>query len=360
MNVKSDLESKFRAFVKGIRKSDKIAVLFHPDPDGMCAATIVAKALERLNRPVKLVYNQSGAQVAITPATVTRLKRGRITRVITVDMSVDQGPETIAAIEGFAKILIIDHHVVLQDLNSKKTVMVKASLLNEEIPSDQYCTSKLAYDLFSPLAVISDLDWVACTGIVSDKGEQTWRAFLKETAARHSVNVRRFDEIESILNSARCAGVRPAQIIKGLLKARSMRDILESRLKEYDAEVRREVDKYDRAAKRLAEFHDDAQLVWYEIEPKYRIKTLLANKISFERWPNRTVLVLTKDDKVDVSARRQDRKVSMHELMRHATKDIPKASGGGHVPAAGASFPAEFLPQFKESVLGFLRERARV
>lgn len=56
------------------------------------------------------------------------------------------------------------------------------------------------------------------------------------------------------------------------------------------------------------------------------------------------------------SARRQDFRVKMNELLEKAVKGIPNASAGGHIPAAAGSVPRDYLNVFKENLLQILKE----
>jgi nanoRNase/pAp phosphatase (c-di-AMP/oligoRNAs hydrolase) len=43
-------------------------------------------------------------------------------------------------------------------------------------------------------------------------------------------------------------------------------------------------------------------------------------------------------------------------MIAFALTNIPKSNGGGHVPAAGASFPKQYFPQFKEKMISYLKQ----
>jgi nanoRNase/pAp phosphatase (c-di-AMP/oligoRNAs hydrolase) len=53
-----------------------------------------------------------------------------------------------------------------------------------------------------------------------------------------------------------------------------------------------------------------------------------------------------------VSARRQDLKVKMNELLETA---LGKGSGGGHVPAAAGILPRKNLKVFKSNIIRLLK-----
>lgn len=355
-----DATERFEAFIARLKKSDRTAILYHNDGDGVCAATIAAKSLERLERPPVLVMTQRPDEVFITAKTIQKLRRGGVTKLIVLDMDIDCKPQTVKNVEKFARILILDHHIILEDLNSRATTMIKAAFVSD-IPQHQYCVAKLAYDLFSRVILIEDLDWIAAVGIVADKGTNAWKEFLREAADRHAVNVKRFEEIDEILEAARCCGGSPKERFEVLHDARGIADVLNSPLSKYREAFSKELDYLIRTHRRAAEFYPELRLIWYEIAPKIAVKTRLANMLS-DHYPNWTVIAVTKNEKskkADVSARRQDCRISMHELMQVAASKIKGAMGGGHIPAAGATVPAESLADFKARIIELLREKTR-
>ena len=61
-------------------------------------------------------------------------------------------------------------------------------------------------------------------------------------------------------------------------------------------------------------------------------------------------------DRIWFSARRQDFKVKMNELLEEAVKGIPDSSAGGHIPAAAGSIPKSYEDRFKENIVKILKE----
>ena len=59
-------------------------------------------------------------------------------------------------------------------------------------------------------------------------------------------------------------------------------------------------------------------------------------------------------EKIKCSIRRQDFKVNCGELAREGVRGLKSSNGGGHIPAAGASFLASDLAQFKKQVRLYL------
>ncbi|MBI2529632.1 MAG: hypothetical protein HYW05_00630 [Candidatus Diapherotrites archaeon] len=174
MLSKNEAMAKFRAFVSGISAGDRVAVLHHTDADGVCSGVIAAKALEKIiGKRIGLRLTQNYGEFAVTQKTAKMLRRAGINKVVTADLSVDENPKHIKEIEEFAELLIIDHHKIYEDLNSRKTAFIKAQFISREIEPGNYPASKLCYDLFSMFVDLSDIDWIAACGILTKNTDCT-------------------------------------------------------------------------------------------------------------------------------------------------------------------------------------------
>ena len=111
----------------------------------------------------------------------------------------------------------------------------------------------------------------------------------------------------------------------------------------------------------MAEFFPDLDLIIYEINPKYNVKSIIINKLSSEKYPNKTILCLSKhQEKVIISARRQDYKIPINDLLSDAIEDLPGSTAGGHIPAAGASVRKKDLKRFKDKIKELLRTKYKI
>ncbi|MDO8634010.1 MAG: DHH family phosphoesterase, partial [archaeon] len=200
---------EFTSFARDLGPSDRIAVLHDSDADGISAAVICARAIERLRgSPPDLVITQKKRKVSIEQETVKKLRQNRINKFITLDLAVDQGPKEFKPIEKFAEILVIDHHKVYNDLSSKKTVFVKASELSKKIEPSKYATSKLVFDLFSKVTDLSDLDWVACVGMVGDFSVNAWKGFVRHVLKAKKLSMSQIKGCTDLVNAVEIIEVK--------------------------------------------------------------------------------------------------------------------------------------------------------
>ena len=115
----------------------------------------------------------------------------------------------------------------------------------------------------------------------------------------------------------------------------------------FDKEMEKHIKNYKKKAKTFGE------LILYEIKSKYEVKSPVSNYISWNICPDKTLLILHENKKMKklyISARRQDRKISMNALMKKAIDGIDGAVGGGHIPAGGAVVPISQKEKFIEQV----------
>lgn len=355
-----DCFAQFKRFMTGIVPSDKVAVVFHNDPDGVCSGVILAKIVERLRKKrVDGFFYPVDNKVFLTIELVKKL-RG-FNKIITTDLAVDQFPDSVKEVERFAEVLVVDHHKLINNLASGRTTFIKADFLRED--SASYCASKLVFDLGNGVVNIADLDWVSCIGVIGDMAWPVWRGFLDNTLRKYGFDVVDdpwkcvFGECAKVISSAEI--VKRDNIGKAfdvLYRAKSARDIISSELSKFSKLVDEDI-AFWRSKVRNVKCVQDLELVLLEISPKYKIKSALSTLVSIDN-PHITWVVadISGDKEVSVSARRQDRLVPLNKVMDDAVKGIPNAFGGGHVPAAGATLPKDFYAKFKEQLFDSVRK----
>ena len=352
---------RFKGFVSRLTPFDRVLVLFHGDTDGLCSAVITSRALERLRgRPADLAQPLSYEERTISEEAFKLVKEKKINKVIILDWNVDQDPESVKRLEKKAELLLIDHHKIYRDLNSKRTVFIKAHYLSRKPPS-RYPASKMAFDLFSKVVEIDDLDWLALTGVIGDASLSAWKPFAKKTLAKHRWGKKaensKPDKVSQLITGLEALKKEKlAEAFDRLVKAKKPDEILKSPLKRYAETLDKEIEKWFKQAPKKAEFYPELELVYYAVKSKHYIKSPLINKMSFELYPRQTVIVVLDQGKplVKVSARRQDMKVRMNDLLEQAVKDFEKSSGGGHIPAAAGILPRKYLKKFKSNILMLL------
>lgn len=358
------LLGKFRKFIESLSKKDVVAVMHHTDPDGVCAAVIMAKLVEKVRgKKIDLRINQPASDIAVLKETILRLRQEKVNRLITVDLGIDQSPASVREIEGFAEILVIDHHKIYNDLNSARTLMIKPQLVSEKNPA-AYPASKLCFDLASGIADMSSLDWVAAIGLVGDCAFSSWKDFLDSVLSKYKIEKKAdiFDtgigKAASLISDAESFdNSKVSESYEVVYRASGIGGVLSSSLQKYREAVENEISYWESHLDGFAEFRDEIGLIFYFINSKFRIKAPLNTRLSI-KYPDKTIILLSEldDGMIGMSARRRDEKYAMNDLLEKSVIGLDGASAGGHIPAAGGKIRKEDLQKFKENLVGVLKK----
>ena len=92
-------------------------------------------------------------------------------------------------------------------------------------------------------------------------------------------------------------------------------------------------------------------MAFLEIKSKYYIKSNISTQLAF-LYPHLTIITYQRlGDSIVISARRQDRKVKVNDLLVKAVKGLESASAGGHIPAAAGRIKCKQKKKFIENLL---------
>jgi len=354
---KDELLERFRAFMGAVGKDEKVAVVHHRDTDGLCAALVFSKALEKLRgRPADF---ELSAEYADFGEVVAALKGLNPAKIAVLDLSIDQNKENVLALEGIAPLLLLDHHKLYNDMNSERTVFIKSGMVSE-MDGSRYPASKLAFDLCSGLVDLREEKWIACLGVLGDMGYNHWKPFFEEAFRENSVSLNDLNYLKELINAVET--VKPEKFSELFVEfhLKSPKQLLESGLNKYKKKLKAELSKWRADFKKNAEFRPEAELYFYVFKPAIELKSALIDELTVE-YPGKTLVVAIDmgGESLRFSARRQDFKVKMNDLLEQAVKEIPGAEAGGHIPAAAGSVPREKLDVFKENVIRILREKPK-
>lgn len=346
---------EFKRFALSLDKTDKIAVLHDSDPDGTTSATIVSKAIERLRgKKPEMVFFQYHSIVSLQDNTIKNLKKNRINKLIILDLAVDQDAKQIIKAEKIlSKILILDHHKTYHNASSKKTVFLKANNFSFIDPS-KYATAKLAYDLFSEVTDINDLKWLACVGLLGDYSIRPWKKFFDSTFMETGAKQKDFKDLVELVESVETVD-RPkiSELFREFCKAKNYKDMKHSKYAKYKKIVEAELKKLLKEFDKKKQVFPKQELVFFYFKSKFDIKSILINNVSSKQFPEKTVVIVEDKGKgiLTISARRQDYRVKMNELLEKSVSSLPGGIGGGHIPAAGGKINKKDLEKFKQNLL---------
>ncbi len=353
-----NVPEKIGEFVKSLNKDMKIALLYDTDPDGICSGVIIAKSIEQLRgKKIDFRILQKHNDVALTEETIEKLKKLKLDWLVVSDKPLDSDPSTLKEAEKYCRLLIFDHHKILADLNSEKTIFIKSQYAKPEIDGSLYPTTKLVYDLFSKYTDLSRLSWVAAIGIIGDMAQKQWHGFLDRVFEENNVD-KGTNYFDTPIGKA-CALIsisdtcdKHEDAFDVVYEAKNYDDVVNSKLKGYQAAVQKEINRILDEFNAKSEKH--GELRYYEIDAPYSLNSMISTILSM-RERNKTFVVLQRNGEYyNISARRQDNKIAMNEVLAKAAEGLPNASGGGHRPAAGGKFFAKDLETVKKRIIKVL------
>lgn len=345
--------------MRGISTKDRVALLHDKDPDGVSAGVIITRTLARLRgKGPDLRLNAPRNIYSLTPEHVERMRRRKINVLIVTDISADHEPHLVRKVARFARVIIIDHHKQYTKFAERNITVIKPQLLQDTFEPAGWCAAKFSYDLGSRLVDLSDCDWLAAVGSIADIATKQWKPWLAKVMRRHKVKGHKdlfrttLGRTAVTINNALVYSLSTMpQVFRVCLDAKGPRDVIESPLKRYHGRIEREIAKWVRQMPRKAEHWPKKQLVIYTVTPDYNIKSTLSTILALKH-PHTTLILLSRDRSiVSISARRNDKKVAMNNLLECAIAGIKGASAGGHIPAAGGRLPAKDVPRFKKQIL---------
>jgi len=327
-------EKRLIEFVSNLDAKDKVAVISHNDGDGVCSALITKKLVGEIDS-----IDFIGYSFDMLDKFPEKFKKLKIKKIIITDLAVDEQADKIKEMEKFADILIMDHHPVIADLNSEKTIMLKTK---SELPASYVC-----YKLFSKFSEIPS--WMGILGTLLDTmhkyTEENMGAFFKD----YEFDSVRTDHREKaiLLSNALIYFRDNLNKVFDLLKEVKDFDDLDV-LAIYSDQIEKEIQKW------LEDFKENrikkGDIYFYYFNPQFPVTSAVSNILSLQEKDMTYVFVTKRRNMLNVSSRSQNGKMNCPELLKKAIKNIPNSTAGGHDRAAGAKLPAKYFDLFKESL----------
>lgn len=354
-------------FIRTLSREDRIAVLYDDDGDGMSAAASVIIGITRLvGKPPFLVRAFEKTNQYISDDLPSVLRAMQISKLITVDKTVDQkGLAFMQKLEAVCPVLVIDHHKLYQDYQSPRFILAKPQMV-WETESSSFPTAIWAYTLFSSVVDLSDKAWIPSIGITSDSAYPRWKSFVDAQVEKYDLPPIPADPFEGpygimsriVYSTQIMASYQLPELLDLLVEAEHPKQILDSGFRSLLKIVDDEVEVWMKRLETEIVAFPEIELYIAKVRPKHGIKSLLINRLSREKYGTKNLLLMQDlgDQRVLISARRQDFKVPMNELMEFAVKGLPESNGGGHIPAAAASIRKVDEPKFLENVKAFLKQ----
>lgn len=332
-------------FLKNIKPKDDLVIIFNNDADGICSCVMVSKLLNLERKPFII------AQPMPTDKYLLRKIQTTIpTKIIFLDLAIDQQQSVLKKISGLCDILIIDHHQIFKNMNSKTIVHYNPRFDN---PKVYQSTAYLVYKLCSKITGFSDNLWIAAVGMIGDYNLSDSQDIVKEVKEKYAVKditTSIFRKIADIISAAKASkALTCEQMVNFIEGMKGPEEFLEGN---------KFMDAYMRTENEIMSIMQDAEkssekvgnIIFYRIKSLFNLASPISTKLS-EKYPDKFVAIYEiSGNKVKVSARNQSGKFNVAKIMQTALKDI-KGSAGGHHAAAGATLEEKDWVLFRDKLI---------
>ncbi len=335
-----DARATFRSVVGNL--PPRVCAMFDVDADGLAAAGVFERVLERAGHPVQTVLPDRERNVW-TPENRRRLQQSAPEFTFILDL----GSRTEKVIGG-VPVCFIDHH---RPEGSPDGDTLITGYNWEPIPN----TSWMVYELGSAVAEVEDLDWIAVVGTLSDLGEKAPWPLID--LAKKKYTAKWLKEATALVNAPRrSSNFRPEAALQALRENSNPKELCESSspasqiLRDSREEVRA---AFEQAKKAAPKFSGEVALL--EISSPCQVHPLLA-QVWRGRLPKFHVVVANAGylpDRVNFSARSAKGKSVLDYLKSLDAGEGDGHYGHGHDQASGGSLPPERFEKLKRA-MGFI------
>jgi single-stranded DNA-specific DHH superfamily exonuclease len=331
-----------------LNDTKRIAIISDNDQDGVTSAAHMKKFLDSKKiESMVFFYDHYGNKLSFPLESFEKFSPEK-----TIFLDLNEGFVSSVLLKigkSTGPFLVIDHHEgsVLKN-GFFRSMVIKPKSFSEVAPS-RYPTTKMVFDLFG------GIDWACEIGIIGDFAFEQWADFLRSVEKRYDFSYAKFKGLDDLVA---CITSQYPEKINSLFeliyKSKNPRGLQKSDFvalkKLFDAKLAEQKKRFDENA----ECYEDTQVCFFHSEPRFSSK--LSNIISMEN-PSKVIIIFEQPGQlVKCSIRRQDFKVDCNALAKFAVSASPNGNGGGHIPAAGATFPVEYFEDFKKRVRLYLLE----
>ncbi|HLD77510.1 MAG TPA: DHHA1 domain-containing protein [archaeon] len=296
---------------------------YHRDADGTTSAAQLLKAFPGFE-PHAL------ESPALDPGVRKIILEKKPGLVVFVDLAIDQDAKALAQLRKAtgARLLLIDHHPIVKDLNSRAVLHFNSHFRTQAYLPASYLVWQLLARMRKPAS-----PWIAAIGTYADYGSKECPDVIR-AAARSGASwddvVAGAELVTSAITAKGNDGAKHA--LKALTTAKSYGEFArDEKLQQWRTAVNAELEKILSAAERTPAI---GGLRIVTLTSKFNLVSLVSTILS-ERHPEEALIVRKKGEKGwKLSLRNQAGRVDVGALARKATRGIGR--GGGHAKAAGA------------------------
>jgi single-stranded DNA-specific DHH superfamily exonuclease len=342
-------------FLEKISEKDEIVIVFNNDGDGICSCVLIQKYLESKGCKTPFIISQP---MPPEDNLIRKIQTTVPTKIIFLDMAIDQEQDFMKKLGNICDLLIIDHHQVTKNMNGKEIVHMNPRIDNSGIYQS---TTYLTYKLISELGDFSDSLWLASVGMISDYNLDDSEDVVKLIREKYKIkNPKLYDS-----HFGRLADMIAAAKATKLLSMEQLVELFMGIKDPHNLDNIKNADKLLDSYRNVeneflrirSEFEmkieKNGNIIFYNLKSKYNLRSPVSTMLS-EKHRDKLVVIYEKVGSwMNVSARNQTKKYNVGKLMKTSIEGL-KGSGGGHEAAAGAKIPEKNWDAFRERLAEFV------
>lgn len=326
-----------------LENSQNPLFFFDNDVDGLCAFLILRRAINRgKGIPIKTYPELKTKYLRkieeLNPDSIFILDKAEVEEDFIEEVKKKNLP-----------IIWIDHHKT-----KTKEEFVNQTNYYNSLPSAEP-TSYMAQKVFSKkedlwLAMIGCIGEVYIPDFAEEFEKNYPELFSSKISAFEALHTTQIGKMVRMLNFGQMdTTTNVINLIKYLFKAKNAYDLLEEnkdtkqlhkRYKELNDYYQKQINKAELNIKK------DSKILFFTYSGEISMSSEIANRLLFN-YPDKIIIVaFLKPDKVNISIRGKNALKFTEEII----KNIPEATGGGHVEATGMMVPLDKLERFKTSL----------
>ncbi|KHO47600.1 MAG: phosphoesterase RecJ protein [archaeon GW2011_AR5] len=337
-------------FLNNISEKDDIVVVFNNDGDGICSCVLLNKFLAKTGRKKPYIINQP---MPMDKNIIQRIQTTVPHKIIFLDIAADQQQNVLKKLGGICDIMIVDHHQIFKNMNSKNIVHYNPRMEQHDVyMSTSYCV----YKICSKLSDMSEDLWIAGVGMVSDYNLNDSKDLVKSLKEKYKLSEplygTKLGRIADMISSTRAVNALSCEQMVDVFEKASLENFEETKNADKMIEARDTIEKEMASLLQDAEEHSEkiGRIVFYNIKSKFNLGSSLSTKISEGYQKNLVVIYERSGNRIKASARNQAKNINAGRVMQKAANSVG-GSGGGHEAAAGATVSAENWEKFREELI---------
>jgi len=331
-------------YIKNIKKSDDVIIIFHNDADGICSAALMLNYLSFLEKKPFIISQP----MPMDKNLIQKVKTTIPNKIIFLDLAADQQYNMLLKpLSSLAKIMVIDHHKISTDLNKKNIVHYNPRFSDPDIyQSASYCV----YEILSKIHKMEKYLWIAAIGIVADYALEDSEKLIKQIKKKYNIKEMRdsiFEKISDMICAANSTkSLKPENIVELIVSAKGPEEIISNNDLVHSYElVENEIKKVLEDTEKNSEIINNT--LFYNLKSKFNLRSPISSKL-VERYPKKNIIIYQKiGSKIKISARSNITDIA--SKLKESIRGL-NASAGGHERAAGAILYSKDWEKFKENM----------